>query len=139
MLITTKIDFNHLDAAKSLFSSFMMASFYVLSLYLWSKKYRFNRNDPKVLFRRFISVSISCLFSLIFLFFISQYSISDELGHTLNKWIGFNFNLIDFKSLLFGFGLTLTLFLGPIVQELVNIYLNYIFIYEHSLKSYTEK
>ena len=132
MFIFENINFNHLNAAISLFSSFIMATFYVLSLYLWSKKNRFNRNDPQVLYRRFISVSISCLFSLIFVYSLSKYSTPNEIGYRMHEWVGFNFNLMDLKSLLVGLGLTLTLFLGSLVQEILNIYLDYNYIYEHS-------
>jgi len=132
MFFQSKINFNHLNAAESLFFSFIMAIFYVSSLYLWSKNNRFKRDDPQVLFRRFISVSISCLFSLIFVYTVSQHSSSGEVGYCINEWLGFNFNLVDLKSLLVGFGLTSTFFLGPLVQDLFNIYLDYNYVYEHS-------
>lgn len=134
-----KIDFEHLNAAKSLSACFIMALFYVVSLYIWSKKNRFNRDEPQVLIRRFISVLFSCVCSLILVYCLSQYSNSDSnnIGHTINEWVGFKFDVTAIKALLLGSCLTIILFIGPLVQDFMNIYLDYKYVQQHS-KAYID-
>lgn len=108
-----------------------MALFYVLSLYLWSKKNRFQRDDPHVIGRRFISVTISCIVSVLFLFFVSK-STNVGDGHFLNEWIGFKFDSTDLLAYITGTLLTIVLFIGPIVQDMTNIYLDYKYVCDHT-------
>ncbi len=53
-------------------------------------------------------------------------------GYFLNEWIGIKFDLSAVKSFLIGTFLTMILFIGPIVQDLVNIYLDYRYINDQS-------
>jgi prenyl protein peptidase len=101
-----------------------MASFYVLSLYFWSKQNRFNRQEPKVIKRRFISVTISSLLSIIVLYIISKKEpINSKEGNYfyLNDWIGFRLELVTtIKGTIFSIRLTIILFIGPVLQNLVS-------------------
>lgn len=48
MDIFKQINFENLSIYASVTACIFMASFYVISLYLWSKQNRYNRNDPSV-------------------------------------------------------------------------------------------
>lgn len=136
MIFLEKINFENLDAGKGLFSCFLMTLFYVASLYFWNKKNWFDRNDPAVLKRRFISVFITCIVCTVFIYFISQSPGSNSHAndfHYLNDWLGFKAELgTTMKAFAVGILLTLILFSGPLVQDLMNCYLDYVYIYEHS-------
>lgn len=120
----TKLSYENISLAKSIIICFLMASFYVISLYLWSKQNRYNRNDPSVIKRRFISVIITC-----FVCFIAIYLIADKrdpLGapnrnsHCINEWVGFRFDFTLIKSSLTSILLTAVLFGGPLIQYFIS-------------------
>ncbi|RMZ93800.1 CAAX prenyl protease 2, partial [Brachionus plicatilis] len=103
-----------------------LASFYVISLYLWSRENRYKRNEPAVIKRRFISVILSSLISLIILYEISATS-NDSNGFTINEWTGLRFDLINlFFSILVSLGLTTLLFIGPVFQNFLIEYHDYL-------------
>jgi prenyl protein peptidase len=116
------MNFEHLSLLFSIFVCLFMASFYVISLYLWSHQNRFNRNDPQIIKRRFISVILTSLLSV---FLVNQLSNQNIDRPDLLEWIGFRFDMVNlFKSILFTLFLTLLLFLGPIVQHSTSNYLS---------------
>lgn len=118
-LFSTKLNYDNLTLARSIFICFCMASFYVISLYLWSHQNRFNRNEPSVIKRRFISVILSC-----FICFISVYLIADKQGgHLITEWIGFKFGLSGLKACLASIVATVILFSGPLLQQFISDYL----------------
>ncbi len=128
-----KINFMHLSLFERLFTCFFLSTFYVSSLYLWSN-HRFKRNEPGVLKRRFISVFISSFFSICFIYLISQENDSSngQNSYTLAQWIGFKFDINALYSFLVGIFLTLILFIGPIVQDIANNYLDFISFNENN-------
>lgn len=97
-----------------------MGSFYVISLYLWSKANRINRNEPSVILRRFLSVSLTCILSTIGLYTLGN---ADNNGYLITEWIGLKitngFILACFMSVMG----TLILFSGPLIQHFVSDYL----------------
>lgn len=123
LVLNEKINFENLNFFTSSLSCLLMATFYVLSLYLWSKQNRFNRNDPSVIKRRFLSVFLSSLLSLIFIYFISQSKKETFISFTLLEWIGFRFELYSlFKSIVYTLLLSIILFSGPIAQHFTSQY-----------------
>ena len=101
-----------------------MGSFYVLSLYLWGKQNRYNRNHPNVIKRRFLSVIVSSLFSVCFIYWLGQTAAPHEHHdtlhrfHKLNHWIGCRFDAKNlFVSVFNSLLLTFVLFLGPVLQN----------------------
>jgi prenyl protein peptidase len=128
-----KINFKHLNIYQSLLACLFMSLFYVISLYLWSKKNRFNRNDASVIKRRFISVVLTCFISLSFIYMISsqQHNYTTTNRH-LNEIIGFEFKsvFIFLKAIILPLILTAILFTGPIVQTVISNYI-YSEFYSH--------
>lgn len=129
------INFEHMDAGRSLSLCFLMAFFYVSSLYLWSHKKRYDRNEPAVLKRRFISVFIACFVCVIFVYSLAQVPAtsdkSHKTSHCLYEWIGLKLDLSALKAFWLGILLTAVLFAGPMVQDLMNCYLDYLYVYEN--------
>ena len=142
-IIYTKVNFENLSLSTSTFTCLFMASFYVISLYLWSKQKRFNRNDPSVIKRRFISVLITSILSLLIVCCLAQPEKSGKRKtrvskqnyeyFPLNHFIGFRLDtfVTSVTSAMF---LTLILFTGPIVQHVVS---NYLFNLSLKLYDYT--
>jgi len=123
IILNEKLNFDQLSVQASVMCCLLFASIYVLSLYLWSSKNRFNRSEPRVIKRRFVSVLITC-----FVCFILVYSLgdtpskSDQRGNfTICEWIGIKFNVSMITSSVAALFLTSVLFAGPIVQHLVGI------------------
>lgn len=114
-----KTTFENIPTLKSILACFLMTTVYVGSLYLWRQENRYKRNDPDVIKRRFVSVGLSCVFSLILLSFLGESSSQTE--YFLAEWIGFRFNspLNMLKSSFVALFLTMVLFLGPLVQYLI--------------------
>ena len=128
-MLAKKLNFEHLNSFTSVLSCFSMGSFYVISLYLWSKQNRFNRNEPSVIKRRFISVILTSILSILFVYFLAEQDQSDDNknSHPLNIWIGFRFDFINvIKSVTITLFLTVILFSGPIVQHFVRDYLDFL-------------
>jgi prenyl protein peptidase len=137
MELNNKINFENINIAKSILLCFLMASFYVISLYLWSKQNRFNRNDPSVIKRRFISVSISYILSLLTLYLIAQQKSENQNPNFfyLHEWIGLRLEFLNcLKSIVVSIILTITLFLGPILQNIISN-----FLFECEIKNFEEK
>lgn len=120
----TKLNFTNVSTPKSFLYCFSMATFYVVSLYMWSKQNRFNRNEPSVIQRRFISVAITCVLCLIFIYSLANKPDQlTEKSHYINEWIGFKFDSSLLKASFVSLLGTTILFLGPVVQYLVSDYL----------------
>ncbi|XP_065226354.1 CAAX prenyl protease 2 [Planococcus citri] len=93
----------------------ILSLLYVCSLYVW--KYRYDRDHPSTIKRRFVSVTIVALISPIYLYFclnqkyLSKNSLWDLLGLRIpGIW----------QATLYPLLLTVILFLGPIVFQIVN-------------------
>ena len=128
-LLHQKVSFKHLSEFASLFSCFLMAFFYVLSLYFWSRRNCFSRDDPSVLKRRFISVFMSSLASFSFVYILSQLNkpnSNESPEFMLIEQIGFKFNIHALKSCFAAIVLNMLLFLGPLAQEVIDNYLDYL-------------
>jgi prenyl protein peptidase len=123
-----KINFENLNLFESIAACFLMGSFYVLSLYLWGKQNRYNRNHPSVIKRRFLSVTVSSLFSVCLLYWLGQTAASQKQHeaahyHSLNNWVGVRFDAKNFFFSVFGsLALTIILFMGPVLQNFYNFY-----------------
>lgn len=132
-----KVNFEYLSTPLSILVCLFMASFYVISLYLWSHQNRYNRNDPSVIKRRFISVTITSILSFLIVYMLADNRIGEvkKTGSFIHEWIGFR---IDLKNLVlsisFSMILTVILFLGPLVQHFVSNYL-----FSLSMKLYERK
>lgn len=118
-MLFDKVSFKYLSTPWSMLACFLMGAFYVLSLYVWSNQYRFNRNASSVIIRRFISVILTCIVSYIFIGFISE---RDNTGQPLFKWVGLRVDLYVLASVSLSLILTTILFAGPIVQYLIGSY-----------------
>lgn len=124
MFFSPPITFENVSSVRSVLACFAMATVYVGSLYLWRHENRYKRNEPDVIRRRFVSVSLSCLLSLGLL-----YALGEEQTRTphnngeyaLADWIGLSIvsPLSHVAASFVSIFLTLVLFLGPIVQYLV--------------------
>ena len=138
------INFENLTVVKSLACCFLMAFFYVSSLYLWGTKKKFDRDEPEILKRRFTSVFITCFVCVIFVYSLAQMpsrsnknitndrvNNSNTTSHCLYEWIGLKIDLSVFTSFLIGIILSAILFAGPIVQDIMNCYLDYLYVYEN--------
>jgi hypothetical protein len=131
-----KINYEHLSCRASILSCLFMSSFYVVSLYLWSKQNRYNRNSTPVIKRRFISVFITCILSLLLIYAIAQdesVSSKREYSKYISEWIGFKFDSYLFVSILNPLLLTIILFIGPLVQHLLS---NYLYSEEYKMVLY---
>jgi len=117
------VNFGHMSLSLSIFICFLMGSFYVVSLYLWGKQNRFNRNEPPVIRRRFISVLLTCLLCYMSLYFLGNGISSSMRRHSLNEWLGLRFDSSLIWSSIISLGLTMILFSGPIVQHLISQYM----------------
>lgn len=146
------ITFENLSGAASLLTCFLLALFYVVSLYLWSHKYRFDRDTSHVIIRRFISVIISCFVSVAAIYAIAERERGNHGNHGNNRtgtsrrhhhhhqladWIGLKFDVAALNSVIVALLLTMILFSGPIVQHFVAGYLFHFHhrLYEHEYKS----
>lgn len=118
--ISKKITFENLSTTTSVTTCILMASIYVGSLYLWRQENRYKRNEPSVIKRRFVSVFLSCIISLILLSLLGETN-SPQSQYTLAEWIGvrtsYPWEMI--KSSFIALFLTAVLFLGPLVQHVV--------------------
>lgn len=118
------INFRKLSLTSSSLVCLFLASFYVISLYFWSQDNRYKRNEPGVIKRRFVSVILSSLISLIVIYNISTPGF-DYQSFTIYEWTGLRFDQISLlNSILVSFGLTALLFIGPIFQNLLSEYRN---------------
>jgi prenyl protein peptidase len=142
-IVTAKLSFEHLNLVKSILACLFMGSFYVISLYLWSKQNRFNRNDPAVIKRRFISVILTCILSLLFIYAIGQTNLTAEStsknSHQLIDWIGFRLDLNTMKAVLVAIFLTAVLFAGPLVQYAISEYMLRSVFQSYDYDTYKEK
>ena len=130
---TVKVNFEKMNLLARILACFFLGSFYVISLYLWSKQNRFLRNDPAVIKRRFFSVFISSVFSLVFVYCLCDTNFDSYLNekdyanltrsYKLNEWIGFKFDFGLIKSIFISLFLTKILFAGPLFQILIKNYL----------------
>lgn len=125
--INAKLNFSNVTMAKAVLACFFMASFYVISLYLWSKQNRYNRNEPSVIKRRFISVAISCLVSLLTVYLIADKPMESELvqfekSFPIYEWLGFRTGIL-IRSCTTSLLITMLLFSGPLVQYFISDYL----------------
>lgn len=117
------LTFQNVSLFTSVFSCLLFATIYVLSLYLWSTQNRFNRSEPSVIKRRFISVLITCVISYLLVYLLAdEVASSTQTGHHLNEWIGFKLDSSLLKSSLVAMCLTMILFAGPILQYLTSLY-----------------
>lgn len=149
--MTEKMNFEHLSYSFSVLTCFIMGSFYVLSLYFWSKQNRFNRNDPEVIKRRFVSVFVTSALCLLVIHHLGQreskstttqkqqrfYPLSEWVGvklgnnaHIKSKSQNFTSHLFIglwdlLKSTILPLKLTVILFMGPLVQSIVSGFINY--------------
>lgn len=114
------IKFDHLTTRHSVLACFSMSSLYVGSLYLWSKQNRLNRNDPAVIKRRFVSVTITSILSLCLVNLLGKES--SDGGQTLASWVGLN-SLHPIQPTLSSLSLTVILFSGPVVQYVLTGFL----------------
>lgn len=126
--LTTRLNFTNVSLAQGVLICLFLGSFYVISLYLWSKQNRFSRNDPSVIKRRFLSVLISCFISLIIVYTVankpSAQSIYEyENSFPICEWLGLNMSRSMLTASATSLLLTMVLFAGPIVQWLVSDYL----------------
>ena len=117
------VSFGHMSLALSICICFLMGTFYVVSLYLWSKQNRFNRNEPPVIRRRFISVLLTCLLCYVSLYWLGSATSSSMRRHSINEWLGLRFDSSLIWSSMCSLGLTMILFSGPIVQHLISQYM----------------
>lgn len=123
--LNTQINFSGIGLSKSILICFFMASFYVISLYLWSKQNRFNRDESSVIKRRFISVAITSLICFVLLFVIANKPDKSELyayenSFTINKWIGFKIDSTLPKACTVSLLATMVLFSGPLLQYIIS-------------------
>lgn len=118
-LFTTELSFKHIGLIKSVVICLFMATFYVLSLYLWSKQNRFNRNEPSVIRRRFISVTLTCILCTGVLYMIA----TQNTGHLITEWIGLKIGRGLLTACFCSILGTILLFSGPILQHFVSDYL----------------
>lgn len=129
------VNYEHMTLLTSVLSCFFMGMFYVLSLYLWKDENRYNRNQPSVIKRRFVSVLLSSLASMVFLYMLGERQTQPSVSnatinnittgqfYALNEWIGFKFDLINvLKSSVVSLLLTVTIFSGPLVQQVLGAY-----------------
>lgn len=132
----SKINYEHLNFTTSVLACLLMASFYVISLYLWSKQNRYNRNDPSVIKRRFVSVLITSILSVMLIYLMAQTADKHTtLNSSIYMWIGFRFDLYNLVTSIFvSILLTVILFSGPLVQQLVS---NYMFSVHMSVYEYS--
>lgn len=126
--LTTRLNFTNVSLAKGVLICLFLGSFYVISLYLWSKQNRFSRNHPSVIKRRFLSVLISCLISLMIVYSVadkpnSQSIYEYENSFPIQDWLGFNMGRRMLTASATSLLLTMVLFAGPLVQWLVGDYL----------------
>ena len=126
LILNEKLNFDQLSLETSVMCCLLFASIYVLSLYLWSSKNRFNRSEPRVIKRRFVSVLITCVVCFVLVYLLGNSSPSDsdkrQNGNfTLCEWIGLKFNVSMITSSIVAFLLTSILFAGPIVQHFVGV------------------
>ena len=119
-LLNETLSYEQIPILKSVSACFIMASVYVGSLYLWRKENRYKRDDPKVIKRRFVSVSLSSVISLLILFLLGEHT--SESKYNLANWIGFCFDSPWYmlKSTMITLFLTIILFFGPLVQFMTN-------------------
>ena len=115
------INFKSINEYKSILLCLVMSCTYVFSLYLWNNKYRYNRNEKSVILRRFLSVTLACLLSVALLYYVSTTATTTDdndgsIGHKLHVWIGFRFDLTLLLSTINCLILTISLFIGPILQ-----------------------
>ena len=125
LFMNRKLNYENLSLPFSILICIFMGSFYVITLYLWSKQNRYNRNEPSVIKRRFISVFFTSIVCFIILSSIGKVEIghSTSNSHSINKWLGFNLDFELIKSSFITLVLTIILFIGPIVQNFLSVYL----------------
>ncbi len=116
-ITTTALSFSHFGLTTSILACIAMAAFYVLSLYFWSKQNRFNRNEPSVIRRRFLSVTLTCILCFTALLAAAE---KHDSGHLIHHWLGLRFSPGACLSAALA---TCILFSGPIVQYMVCEYL----------------
>ena len=131
MPANSMVHFAHLSATTSVGACFVMASFYVLSLYLWSAPNRYNRNHPSVIKRRFVSVITSSLASLLLVYSLAASPLSHHhhhKAHSLSDWIGTSVRVwqVSVAAVLASLLLTLVLFAGPLCQLVVESYRDFL-------------
>lgn len=126
--LTIRLNFTNVSLTQGVLTCLFLGSFYVISLYLWSKQNRFSRNDPSVIKRRFFSVLISCIVSLIIVHVVANKPSKEstyeyENSFPIREWLGFNLGWNMLTASATALLLTMVLFAGPLIQWLVSDYL----------------
>ncbi|GAB6031592.1 hypothetical protein CHUAL_009356 [Chamberlinius hualienensis] len=105
----------------------MIAVTFVGSLYIWKENRRHFRDHPRTIFRRFISVTIASVFSLMLVILFANSTDYEGLPNgNVAHLLGIRFNKIV-KAAVLPLILTMVLFLGPIVCNIIDYGLfNYI-------------
>ena len=104
--------FSYLSSVSSIFICFIFSLIYVFGLYLLSPpSHRYDRNHPNVIRRRFLAVLIVC--SSIYLLLKRSCNPTTNI----HLWLGFRTDVASLWTLIFfPIGLTLLLYIGPILQ-----------------------
>ncbi|RDD44266.1 CAAX prenyl protease 2 [Trichoplax sp. H2] len=105
------ITFDHLTPVQSIISCALLAILYVCSLYVW--KNSTDRDDPRVIKKRFISVLIVSILSPIYVWWWSTPA-KDAEGYTIGVWLGLRIDNIILATIL-----PLLLTTAPFTEEFV--------------------
>ncbi|EDV23727.1 uncharacterized protein TRIADDRAFT_57211 [Trichoplax adhaerens] len=105
------ITFDHLTPVQSIISCALLAVLYVCSLYVW--KNSTDRDDPRVIKKRFISVLIVSILSPIYVWWWSTPA-KDAEGYTIGVWLGLRIDNIILATIL-----PLLLTTAPFTEEFV--------------------
>ena len=115
---SNKITFENVTKTQALLLSFLMAMFYVGSLYLIKEKH--GRDHPSTIKSRFMRVSIASLLACLLLYYSSSISKSTNAKSGLYlHWIGCRINC-SIIATVFPLLLLAALFFGPIVQTILD-------------------
>jgi len=114
-----------LSAFSSLLLSAVLAAGFVLSLYVWRDALKHNRDDPAVIRKRFASLSVACLVSVLMVYVVARDAPPKNMaqvvgdGPGLLTWIGLPANVSALLlSAFLPLFLTAVIFFGPIVVYL---------------------
>ena len=117
-MFDAKIDFEHLSLSASLFSGFINSLIYVLSLYIWNNK-NYKRSDSVVIKKKFLSVKLATVASILFVYLLSQPKSS---SYRLHEWIGIRTEGL-FVSICVAMLSTCILFSGSIAQKIFHVFI----------------
>jgi prenyl protein peptidase len=110
-MLGATVGFEHLSLSVSLVAAFTNGLIYVLSLYIWNSKYK--RSDPIVIKKKFLSVKLASIASILFVYLLSRPKSS---GYRFHELIGLKIEGV-FLSICVALLSTCILFSGPIVQN----------------------